>query len=252
MITPKKDQPELTQAPVGRSSRTHGHSFFRWVRSSFLTGLVIAAPIWITIYVTLAFISFIDDFVTPLIPSQYNPESYLPFSIPGLGVLIVFVLLTLLGALTANLFGRSVIGFGEQLVDRMPVVRNIYNALKQIFETVASQSESSFQEVGLIEYPRKGLYAICFITASTGGEIKSKIDEDSVSVFLPTTPNPTSGFLLFVPRADLQLLDMTVEEAAKLVISAGLVEPNQPQRVPNINPEAVKLKASTQEKAAAG
>ncbi len=250
-MAPDKKQPALTESSESGSSRTDGHHFLRWVRSSFLTGLVIAAPIWITIYVTLAFISFIDDFVTPLIPGQYNPESYLPFSIPGLGVVIVFVLLTLLGALTANLFGRSIINFGEQLVDRMPVVRNIYNALKQIFETVVSQSESSFQEVGLIEYPREGLYAICFITTSTGGEIQSRIKDDSVSVFLPTTPNPTSGFLLFVPRKDIQLLDMTVEEGAKLVISAGLVEPTPRGTVPKIDPKSADISTRQQEKAAA-
>jgi len=250
-MTSQKHQQEPTEPSASAGSKTDGHHFFRWVRSSFLTGLVIAAPIWITIYVTLAFISFIDDFVTPLIPAQYNPETYLPFSIPGLGVVIVFVLLTLLGALTANLFGRSIINFGEKLVDRMPVVRNIYNALKQIFETVVSQSESSFQEVGLIEYPRKGLYAICFITTSTGGEIQSRIDEDSVSVFLPTTPNPTSGFLLFVPRNAIQLLDMTVEEGAKLVISAGLVEPTPRGTVPKIDPQSVEPKARRTEKAAA-
>ena len=237
----KYKEPDLPETPMGKSSRFQWHHFFRWVRSSFLTGLVIAAPIWITIYVTLAFISFIDDFVTPFIPAQYNPATYLPFSIPGLGVLVVFVLLTLLGSLTANLFGRSIINFGEKMVDRMPVVRNIYNALKQIFETVVSQSRTTFQDVGLIEYPREGVYAICFITTNTGGEIQSRIDDDSVSVFLPTTPNPTSGFLLFVPRNDIQLLDMTVEEGAKLVISAGLVEPNH-QGVPKIDPDGVKVK----------
>lgn len=224
--------------PPKKERRKH---FFRWIRTSFLTGIVIAAPIGITIYVTLALIGFVDDRVTPLIPVRYNPETYLPFSLPGLGVLVMVVALIFLGAATANLFGRSLLTFGERVVDRMPVVRNIYNALKQIFETVIAQSESTFQQVGLIEYPRKGIYAICFITTGTNGEIKNLIEDDLYSVFLPTTPNPTSGFLLFVPHKDIKILDMSVEEAAKMVISAGLVEPGQ-NGVPNVNRKDVKLK----------
>ncbi len=229
---------EGSKSTAEKGRRTH---FFRWLRTSFITGIVIAAPIGITIYVTLAFIGFVDDRVTPLIPDRYNPESYLPFSLPGLGVLVMVAALTLLGAAAANLFGRSLLTYGERVVERMPVVRNIYNALKQIFETVIAQSDSTFQEVGLIEYPRKGLYAICFITTSTSGEIKGLIDEDLYSVFLPTTPNPTSGFLLFVPHKDITLLDMSVEEAAKMVISAGLVEPGQ-NGVPVIERKDMKLK----------
>ena len=197
------------------------------LRTYFFTGLVVAAPIWITIYLTRWFIDFIDEYIVGFFPAQYHPDNYLPFTVPGIGVLIVLIGLTLLGALTANFLGRRILGWGERLGDRMPVVRNIYNALKQIFETVISQSGSSFREVGLIEYPRKGLYALVFITTKTRGEIleKANTDDKLVSVFLPTTPNPTSGFLLFVPESDIQVLDMNVEEAAKLIISAGLVEP---------------------------
>ena len=202
------------------------------LRTYFLTGLVIAAPIGITAYLIDWFIGLVDYWFTPLIPAQYHPDNYLPFSIPGLGLLIAFVVLTLLGALTANFLGRRILALGERLVDRMPVVRNIYNALKQIFETVISQSSASFKEVGLIEYPRKGLYALVFVTTQTRGEILLKTGPDMVSVFLPTTPNPTSGFLLFVPRSDIQILDMTVEEAAKLIISAGLVEPGNRDKKP--------------------
>lgn len=197
------------------------------LRTYFLTGLVVAAPIWITIYLTRWFIDFIDEYIVGFVPAAYHPDNYLPFTVPGLGVVVVLVGLTLLGALTANFLGRRILGWGERLVDRMPVVRNIYNALKQIFETVISQSGSSFRDVGLIEYPRKGLYALVFITTRTRGEIleKANTDEKLVSVFLPTTPNPTSGFLLFVPQSEIEVLDMSVEEAAKLIISAGLVEP---------------------------
>ena len=228
------------KAPDMSDDQEQKHHPFRWLQRSFVTGVVIAAPIGITIYLTLAFIGFVDDRVIPLIPDRYNPETYLPFGVPGLGVLIAVIALTLLGALTANLFGRTLLGYGERLVDRMPVVRNIYNALKQIFETVVTHSEANFTEVGLIEYPRKGLYALCFVTTSTGGEIQERANHDLVSVFLPTTPNPTSGFLLFVPKTDIQILTMTVEEAAKLIISAGLVEPGSEGQAPQIDPASVE------------
>lgn len=198
------------------------------IRNYFLTGLVVAAPLSITIYITWSFINFVDDSIKPWLPELYNPDTYLPFAVPGVGLLFALVGLTLIGALTANLFGRSLIQLGEQILGRTPVVRNLYRALKQIFETVISQSSNSFQEVGLIEYPRTGLYAIVFVSTDTKGEVKHKTGEageNMISVFLPTTPNPTSGFLLFVPRRDMISLDMSVEEAAKLVISAGLVTP---------------------------
>jgi uncharacterized membrane protein len=207
--------------------------FWARLRAYFLTGLVVAAPIGITIYVTWYFVSSVDSWIKPLVPSVYNPDTYLPFSVPGVGLLVSLVALTLLGALTANLFGRTIVAYGEQMFNRMPVVRNIYRALKQIFETALSQSSSSFQDVGLIEYPRKGLYAIVFVSTETSGEIPPAIGEaDMLSVFLPTTPNPTSGYLLFVPRRDIKLLDMTVEEGAKLVISAGLVTPPSGEDAP--------------------
>jgi len=239
------------KAPDMSDEQDHKGHPFRWLQRSFVTGVVIAAPIGITIYLTLAFIGFVDDRVIPLIPDRYNPETYLPFSVPGLGVLVAVIALTVLGALTANLFGRTLIGYGERLVDRMPVVRNLYNALKQIFETVVSHSEANFTEVGLIEYPRKGLYAVCFVTTSTGGEIQARAEHDLVSVFLPTTPNPTSGFLLFVPRQDIQILSMSVEEAAKLIISAGLVEPGSEEQVPQVDPATVGAQDKPKDQVAA-
>ncbi|HFQ15949.1 MAG TPA: DUF502 domain-containing protein [Rhodobacteraceae bacterium] len=198
------------------------------IRNYFLTGLVIAAPLSITIYITWWFIQLIDDWVKPFLPGIYNPDTYLPFTVPGVGLLVSFISLTLLGALAANLFGRTLLEFGETLLNSMPIVRNLYKALKQIFETVISQSGTSFRDVVALEYPRRGLYALAFISTETKGEIRHRLEggDDMVSVFLPTTPNPTSGFLLFVPRKDITLLDMSVEEAAKLVISAGLVTPD--------------------------
>jgi len=245
-----QNKPPQKAPDMSDEQEQKGHPF-RWLQRSFVTGVVIAAPIGITIYLTLAFIGFVDDRVIPLIPDRYNPETYLPFSVPGLGVLVAVIALTVLGALTANLFGRTLIGYGERLVDRMPVVRNLYNALKQIFETVVSHSEANFTEVGLIEYPRKGLYAVCFVTTSTGGEIQARAEHDLVSVFLPTTPNPTSGFLLFVPKQDIQLLSMSVEEAAKLIISAGLVEPGSEEKVPQVDPATVGVKEKPTDQVAA-
>lgn len=199
--------------------------FFSRLRNYFLTGLVVAAPITITAFLIMWFVDFVDAWFTPMIPAQYRPEQFLDVTIPGVGVILAVVLLTLLGALTANLFGRTLVSYGERLVGRMPLVRNIYGALKQIFETVLSQSQHSFREVALIEYPRRGVYSIAFVTTGAKGEIQERADEEMVSVFLPTTPNPTSGFLLFVPRRDVITLDMSVEDAAKMVISAGLVAP---------------------------
>ena len=208
------------------------------LRTWFLTGIVVATPIWITAYVTVAFIDGVDSFVGNFIPGRYNPEAFMPFSIPGLGLLVMVILLTLIGFLTTNFLGKRALSYGEQLVARMPIVRNIYNALKQISETIFTSSNRSFTHAGLIEYPRKGLWAIVFLTADTEGEIEAKAGEDGedfVSVFLPTTPNPTSGFLLFVPKEELIVLDMTVEEAAKMVISAGMVEPKWPKPVETVS-----------------
>lgn len=206
-----------------------GGRFGAQLRNSFLTGLVIVGPIGITIYMVWTFINFIDSWVTPYILRLF-PNIPLPVeSIPGMGLVVAIFGIMVIGAFTANLFGRSIVGYGERLLDRMPVVRNLYRALKQIFETVLSQSGNSFQKVGLIEYPRQGLYAIVFVSTETKGEIADRCAKGGrfLSVFLPTTPNPTSGYLLFLPEEDVIILDMTVEEGAKLVISAGLVIPER-------------------------
>ena len=195
-------------------------------RNNFLTGLIVVAPVVITIYLTWTIIEFVDERVVPWVPEVYNPRTYIEYDIPGFGLFIFLIFTTVVGYFTRNLFGRQLIRIAEGWVDRLPIVRTIYNALKQIVETILSQSHSSFQKACLVEYPRKGIWAIAFISTSTKGEIPPKAGEpEMMSVFLPTTPNPTSGFLLFLPAADVIELDMTVEEAAKLVISAGLVTP---------------------------
>lgn len=245
----RKRGPQFTEI-IKADPKPAKMGFLARLRAYFLTGLVVAAPISITIYLTWVFVTFFDVWLKPLVPAIYNPDTYLPFSVPGVGLVFAFIALTFLGALTANLFGRTIVAYGEQLFNSMPVVRNVYRALKQIFETALSQSSSSFQDVGLIEYPRKGLYAIVFISTETEGEITDLTGHsEMLSVFLPTTPNPTSGYLLFVPREDVKLLDMTVEDGAKLVISAGLVSPDQEGDVPTLGPDAA-AQLTTKEKPA--
>lgn len=198
------------------------------IRNYFLTGFIITAPLAITAYLVWSFIGWVDGWVKPYIPAVYNPDNYLPFSIPGFGLIVAFFLITIIGFLTANFIGRTIVGYGEQMLGRMPFVRNLYSGLKQIFQTVFSEQETSFEKVCLVEYPRKGIWALAFIATDTRGEVNHilmEADHETVSVFLPTTPNPTSGFLLFVPKSDIRVLEMSVEQAAKLVISAGLVAP---------------------------
>jgi uncharacterized membrane protein len=201
------------------------------LRAYFLTGVVITGPISLTVFLVWQFVSFLDSHVAGLLPARYNPETYLPFSVPGLGLLLMLVFLTLVGMLTAGLVGRTLVHTGEWLLSRMPIVRSVYATLKQIFETVLAQSSRSFREVVLIEYPRRGIGAIGFVTGPTRGEVQDKADEELVNVFLPTTPNPTSGFLLFVPKKDLIHLDMSIEEGIKMVISGGIVAPSRDEQL---------------------
>ncbi len=212
-------------------------------RASFLTGIVVIAPVGLTVWLIWTVIGWVDGFVWPFVPDAYQPEGlinrflgntdprsddWINVNIRGVGV-IVFLLFTLIvGWIAKGLIGRSLIRFAESLVDRTPVVRSIYSGIKQIAETVFAQTERSFEKACLIEYPRKGIWAIAFISTDTRGEVAAKtaVPGGMVSVFVPTTPNPTSGFLLFFPKSDVIELDMSIEDAAKLVISAGLVYPN--------------------------
>ena len=198
---------------------------FTRLRNYFLTGIIVTAPIALTIYLTWQFIDWVDSQAIPLLPAKYNPENYLPFSLPGLGLLISVVILTFVGFLTANIFGRTLLRTGERLVNRMPVVRSIYGAFKQILETVLSQSSNSFRQAVLVEYPRRGIWTVAFVTGETEGEVAQRLDDEMINIYVPTTPNPTSGFLLMVPRRDLIFLDMPVEDAAKYVISIGVIAP---------------------------
>ena len=182
------------------------------LRAYFLAGVLVTAPLGLTGLLSWWFIDFVDEKITPLIPDRYNPETYLPFGIPGLGLLVLLIAVTLIGALTAGLIGRWLLQTGERVLNRMPVVRSIYSAIKQIFETVLAQQSNAFREAVLVEYPRRGIWAIGFITGTTKGEVQNLTEEETVNIFLPTTPNPTSGFILFIPAAEVLLLDMSVEE----------------------------------------
>ena len=211
------------------------------LRSNFLAGLIIVAPIGLTLWLIWTVVGWVDSWVWPFVPAAYHPEelinrllgrdatNQIVVNVRGVGVVIFLIFTVIVGWIGKGLIGRSFLGIGERLVDRMPVVRSVYNAVKQIAETVFSQRDTSFDKACLVEYPRRGIWAIAFISTNAKGEIDTKLSdgEPTVTVFLPTTPNPTSGFLLFLPRSDVKVLDMTVEDAAKLVISAGLVYPNE-------------------------
>ncbi len=221
------------EVPLGNPSapqKPRKASFLARLRTYFFAGIIVTAPVSITLYLSWLFIDFVDGKVTPLIPERYNPETYLPFSLPGLGLLIVFVAMSLIGALTAGFVGRILVRWGEHMLARMPVVRSMYSALKQIFETVFAEKSRAFRQVVLIEYPRKGSWALGFATGTTKGEVQNVIEDEVVNIFLPTTPNPTSGYLLFLPRRDVTFLSMTVEEGIKMVISGGVVTPPDTRR----------------------
>ncbi|MFT6224544.1 MAG: putative membrane protein [Paracoccaceae bacterium] len=209
------------------------------LRSSFLTGLVVIAPVGMTVWLIWTVIGWVDGFVLPFVPDPYKPDRLFQTlfgweetqaDVRGIGVVVFFLFTIFVGWTAKGLIGRSFIRWAESVVDRMPVVRSLYNGLKQIAETVFSQSsEAKFDKAVLLQYPRIGIWSIGFVSTTAKGEVRQKVprDDKMTSVFLPTTPNPTSGFLLFVPDCDLIYLDMTIEDAAKLVISAGLVYPNE-------------------------
>jgi uncharacterized membrane protein len=234
--TPPAERPErgepLRQIVVGPEEPASTHLVAR-LRSYFLTGLVIVGPVAITIYVVWWFINLVDAWVKPIIPQEYLPEHYLPFNIPGVGLIVGILGLMLVGALTANLFGRTLVSYSEMMLARMPIVRSVYRTLKQIFETVLSKNGGSFKRVGLIEFPRRGLYAIVFFAGEPPVEVEEKIGNGNqmMTVFMPNGPNPTTGFIVFVPASEVIPLDLSVEDAAKLVVSAGLVAPDQQERL---------------------
>lgn len=207
------------------------------LKAYFIAGVLVTGPIALTLYLAWLFIHFIDTVVARILPGQYNPEAYLPFNVPGVGLVIAVIGLTLIGAATAGYVGRVLLRLSDRLLARMPVIRGVYGAMKQIFETVLAKQSNTFREVVLVEFPRAGMWTIAFVTARPDGEIHDHVGPDAVAIYVPTTPNPTSGYLVFVPRREVVSLAMTVEEGIKLVISGGIVTP--PDRRPRETPQPV-------------
>jgi uncharacterized membrane protein len=215
-------------AETPESQATPRHRIVERLRGYFFAGVLVTGPILLTLYLTWVFIDAIDGAVRWILPDRYNPATYL--HVPGFGLVIGIIALTLIGAATANYVGRIFLLISDRILARMPVVRGIYGAMKQIFETVLAKQSNTFREVVLVEFPRKGMWTIAFVTSRTEGEVSDLTGPDAVSVYVPTTPNPTSGYLVFVPRSEVVPLSMTVEEAIKMVISTGIVTP--PDRRP--------------------
>lgn len=221
----------------GRKGRTRSRARLRMgrrslgaaLRNNFLTGLVVVAPVLITVYIIWAIVTFVDSRIVPWVPSVYNPSTYIEHNIPGFGLFVFAVLTTIVGYFTKNFLGREILRAVEGMVGRMPIIRPIYNGLKQIVETILNQSTTSFQQACLIEYPRRGIWAIAFIVSETTGEIPERAGSpELVSVFMPCAPNLMTGYVMFLPATDVTILDMSVEEAIKAVISGGLVVPQTP------------------------
>lgn len=213
--------------------RPHKQSLASGLRSSFVAGIVVAAPVAITIYIVYWFVTSpmkrLDSFVRSILPAGDSRLETITQAIPGFGLLVAILGIIVLGAFAKNFFGRAMIRFGETLLDSMPVIRNLYRFFKNVFETALQKSDRSFKEVALIQYPREGLWAVCFVVGEALGEINHHLKNEEgpvVSVFVPTVPNPTSGFLIYVTKSDLKPLKMSIEDAAKLVFSMGLVVPD--------------------------
>lgn len=196
------------------------------IKNYLITGIIVTAPIAITVYMSYHLVVWINDVTSRLIPQSWTIGNFVPYAVPGLGLLLLLVILFLIGMLTTGYVGKFFVRLGEKIIRKMPIVSSIYSLMKQIFETFLSQKSRSFSEVVLVEYPRKGLWTIAFVSKDvTGGEIENKVKQKTLSIYVPTTPNPTSGFLIFIPENDVIKLDMSVEEGIKYVISCGIVTP---------------------------
>jgi len=221
-------EPTTPIEPVEIGLKPHGSLLGR-LRAYFFTGLVITAPIAITVWATYWFVTFFDAWVKPLIPTVYNPDTYLPFEVPGYGLIFALIAITMIGALAANLVGRTFIGWWDKLLDRTPVVRSVYKGSKQIFETIFSQKGASFRNVCLVEWPRKGTWSLAFVSREIdGSDVGLEAGRKMFAIYVSTTPNPTGGYVFFADAAEVRILSMTVEDGLKLVISMGLVFPAKP------------------------
>ena len=200
-----------------------------WLRGNFIAGLLFILPVFITFYIIKLVVGLLDSTTSSLFPEQYQPSNLLPYDVFGVEIVLGAILVVIIGLIVRNLVGSKLLSWWETMLNSIPGVRSVYGAVKQIIDTLAQSNSTSFREVVLIEYPRKGLWAIAFVTGKTKGEVQKLKDDELINIFLPTTPNPTSGFLLFVPRKDLITLSMTVDQGLKMVISAGIVTPTMAQ-----------------------
>ena len=213
-----------------RPRRRRPFHLMEHLRGYFIAGILVTGPTALTLYLTWSFVDFIDNSVGHILPNEYNPQTYLPFHVPGIGLIVAVVGLTLIGAATAGVAGRILLRMSERVLARMPFVRGIYSAVKQIFETVLAKKSNSFREVVLLEWPRKDTWTVGFVTARLEGEIADIAGKDAIAVYVPTTPNPTSGYMAFVRRAEVVTLAMSVDDAIKYVISTGIVTPPDTRR----------------------
>lgn len=239
-MTPESQSPEppeeLTLSAVLAGDQTPRQRLFAHLRRYFISGLLVTMPIVLSLYLTWLLIRFFDNRVLPLFPEQLNPGRILPaalepYGIPGVGLVVVVSLLVLTGWIANRAAGRWALNVGDRLMNRLPVVRGMYSAFKQIVETLLAKQSEAFREVALFEYPRLGIWSLGFVTGTTRGMVQDLTTSELVSVFMPTTPNPTSGYLLFVPREDLIILDMSVDDAMKMIISAAIVTPQSHKKV---------------------
>lgn len=247
MSEPSIDDTTHTEAPSNKRKARRPMRLYpvRWLRNSFIAGAIVALPIVAIFWLLKSLITTIDNAVWSVLPASVNPSNYIDFPFWGLSLIIAVVGLIILGMFVSNQVGKRVLSAGERLLARVPVIAPIYNGLKQILNTIAQQRDRAFRDVCLIEYPRKGIWAIGFVTADLSGAPERKLGDDYVCVFVPTTPNPTSGFLLFSPKTDIILLDMTPEEGAKMIISGGMVSSNEAleEFVPKQSKKQLKDKA---------
>ena len=197
------------------------------LKTYLFTGILVIAPVAITFYVSIRLFLWLDSWVTKLIPAKYNPETYLPYGLPGLGILLLLLVLVLVGMLTANYVGRWLVGIGQRILGRVPVISGIYSTLKKVFETVMGNNTQAFRKAVLVEYPRKGMWTVAFMTAPVYVGFKKMLPKDIVTLYVPTTPNPTSGFMVYVPKKDIKELNISVEEAFKMILSMGIVNPSK-------------------------
>ena len=200
------------------------------IKNYFLTGVLVSAPVFITFWIVFSLVKFFDQLITPLIPFYINPNYYLPTDVPGLGLIVLVALLVFIGFITASFFGSLILRKTESLITKIPLIKAFYKTIKQIIETIFKNNSNAFRDVVLLEYPRKGLWVLGFTTGEVKGVIKNKINQQLVNVFVPTTPNPTSGFLLMVPKSQLKYLNSKVDDAIKTIVSAGIIDLKSKQK----------------------